>query len=171
MKAIRLSALAAIVCALVVTPPVVIHGARAAQHATAPAVAAESGASSTPFWTGITDAASFERTIDTRLAHARQLLERLATPAATPTLDNTLRPFDDVLLELDAAGQQAGLIQAVHPDAAIRTIAEKLSQKASALQTEVSLSRPLFDAISKIDVSGADAETKFYVQRLLRDFR
>src|SRR5262249_1384252 len=48
--------------------------------------------------------------------------------------------------------------------------AEKLSQKASALGTEVSLNRGTFDAISALDVSAGDAETKFYVKRLLRDF-
>src|SRR5262249_36551988 len=47
----------------------------------------------------------------------------------------------------------------------------KISQRASALNTEVSLNRGVFDAIRGLDVSSADAETKYYVQRLLRDFR
>jgi thimet oligopeptidase len=129
------------------------------------------GASSTPFWTGITDAASFERAIDARLAHARELVTRVLAVKGTRTLENTLRPYDDLLLELDAAGQQPGLVQSVHPDAEFRTVAEKLSQKASAYATDVSLNRGLFDAISAIDISAADPETKYFVQRTLRDFR
>jgi len=81
-----------------------------------------------------------------------------------------LRVFDDIQLEPDAVGQQALLIQSVHPDATLRDAAEKHSQKASALGTELSLNRDSSDAINALDVSSADAETRFYVQRLLRDF-
>ena len=44
----------------------------------APAMAgpAASGATNAPFWTGMTDAATFERAMDARLAHARTLLDR-----------------------------------------------------------------------------------------------
>jgi thimet oligopeptidase len=129
------------------------------------------GAAAAPFWTGKPDAATFERAMDARLAHARQLLDQLTAVKGARTLENTLRPFDDVALELDAVGQQALLIQSVHPDAKVRETAEKVSQNASALGTQVSLNRAAYDAISALDVSGADAETKYYVQRLLRDFR
>jgi thimet oligopeptidase len=139
----------------------------------APAAQLATGATLAPFWTGTPDAAGFERAMDARLAHARALLERLVAVKDARTIDNTLRVLDDISLELDAVGQQALLIQSVHPDAALRQTAEKLSQKASALGTELSLNRGVFDAISSLDVSGAhvDAETKYYVQRLLRDFR
>ena len=63
------------------------------------------------------------------------------------TIDNTLRPYDDVLLELDAVGSQAGLIQVVHPDAKVRQTAEQISQKASAFATELSLNRGVYDAL------------------------
>src|SRR4030095_10396457 len=129
------------------------------------------GPTTAPFWTGTPDAATFERNMDGRLAHARQLLTTLTSVTGARTIDNTLRVYDDVLLELDAVGQQALLIQSVHPDAALRETAEKVSQKASTLGTELSLNRRVFDAIAALDVSGADAETKYYVQRLLRDFR
>src|SRR5262249_31299381 len=101
----------------------------------------------------------------------RQLLGQLTTVTGKRTIDNTLRVFDDVQLELDAVGQQALLIQSAHPDAKLRDTAEKLSQKASAVGTGGSINRGVFDAIRALDVSSADAETKYYVQRLLRDFR
>ena len=124
-----------------------------------------------PFWTGMTSAAAFEHAMDARVSHARTLLARLDGHTGAPTIDTTLRAFDDVQLEIDAVAQQAQLIQSVHPDAAMRETAEKVSQRVSAFNTEVSLNRGVFDAVRALDVSGADAETKYYVTRLLRDFR
>ncbi len=158
-----------LVCFLAVISVLGAAAPLGAQHATA--APPDVGASSAPFWTGIADASAFERSMDRRLEHARELLTRLRAVSAPPTVENTLRPFDDVQLELDAVSQQSGLIEAVHPDTAMRTAAEKMTQKASALATEVSIDRTVFDAISRLDVSGADAETRYYVQRLLRDFR
>jgi len=130
-----------------------------------------SGPSTVPFWTGMAAPGAFERAMDARLARARQLLEQISSAKGSPTIDNTLRPFDDIQLELDAVGNQAQLIQSVHPDAAMRATAEKLSQKVSAIGTELSLNRGVYDAIAALDVSGSDAETRHYVTRLLRDFR
>jgi thimet oligopeptidase len=87
------------------------------------------------------------------------------------TIDNTLRPYDDVLLELDAVGSQAGLMQSVHPAEALRQTAEKISQKAGTFATELSLNRGVYDALTALDVSKAGAETQYYVKRTLRDFR
>jgi thimet oligopeptidase len=53
----------------------------------------------------------------------------------------------------------------------MRETAEKVSQKVSAFNTEVSLNHAVFEAIRGLDVSAGDAETKYYVTRLLRDFR
>ncbi len=133
----------------------------------APAV----GATSAPFWSGMSDAASFERAMDARLAHARETLARVTSIKAARTIDNTLRPYDDVALELDAVGSQAGLIQAVHPDEQVRQTAERVTQKVGALATELSLNRGVYEAINGLDVSRADPETKYFVQRTLRDFR
>ncbi|HEY1911643.1 MAG TPA: hypothetical protein VGG73_12030, partial [Vicinamibacterales bacterium] len=85
--------------------------------ASAPRAEAQSnpatGASNAPFWTGMSDAAAFERAMDARLAHASQLLDAMVAATGPRTVANTLRAFDDVQLELDAVGSQAGLIQSV----------------------------------------------------------
>ena len=72
-------------------------------------VTAPSGATNLPFFTGITDASSFNRAMEARLAHARALLGRLIAFKGTRTIANTLRPYDDMLLEADAVGSQAQL--------------------------------------------------------------
>jgi Zn-dependent oligopeptidase len=130
------------------------------------------GPTGAPFWTGISDAASFERATTARLAHAQTRLDQLLQAGApTRTVENTLRPYDDVLLELEAVSSQAQLVQSVHPEERMRQAAEKISQKASAFATELSLNRRVFDALSGLDASRADAETQYFLKRTLRDFR
>ena len=146
-------------------------GGRLRAQAAAAGAAEATGAATAPFWTGMAAPGAFERAMDARLAHARQLLAQVTTAKEPRTLDNTLRPFDDIQLEIDAVANQAQLIQSVHPDAAMRETAEKLSQKVSALNTELSLNRRIYDAVAALDVSAADGETQYYVKRLLRDFR
>ncbi|MBD0372565.1 MAG: Zn-dependent oligopeptidase [Pyrinomonadaceae bacterium] len=123
------------------------------------------------FWNARPDAATFARVQEERVQKAQAALDRLLAVKGKRTLQNTLAPYDEVLLYLDAAGQQAGLMQEVHPDAAFRSTAEKISQKVSAFSTDLSLNRAVYDALSAIDTSGADAETRYYVERTLRDFR
>src|SRR5204863_8772950 len=135
----------------------VIAAPGTATQSAAPPPVPGAGASSIPFWTGMADAASFERAMDARLANARRLLGQLTSTKGAHTIENSLRPYDDLQLELDAVGSQAELIRSVHPDAKVREIAEKVSQRAAALATELSLNRDVFDAIKALDVSAADA--------------
>src|SRR5262249_46215452 len=173
MRTYRMFFAAAIVSLCVAGPRTLAQTPAAPPAAAPPATSAAgaTGPATAPFWTGMSSAAGFQRAMDGRLAHARGLLERLVAAKGPRTIDNTLHPFDDIQLELDAVAQQAQLIQSVHPDTTTREVAEKVSQRASALNTEVSLNRGVYDAITALDVSRADPETKYYVTRLLRDFR
>src|SRR5687768_3878947 len=113
-----------------------------------------------PFWSGYPDAASFERSVDARLARARDLLGRLAGVAGRRTVANTLVPYDNLMRELDRASSATGLIQKVHPDITLRAAADRSDRKVSALATEISLDRRVFDAVGGIDLDGADAVTR-----------
>jgi thimet oligopeptidase len=124
-----------------------------------------------PFWTGHPDAPTFERAIDARLDHARVLLARLVGVKEKRTLANTLVPYDQLMRELDRAASATGLIQKVHPDSALREAADRSDRKVSALATEISLDRRVFDAVQAMDLSDADPVTRQYVGRILRDFR
>ncbi len=128
-------------------------------------------ATDAPFWTGTPDAARFERLHDERLNRARASVAKMKAVSGPRTVDNTLRAYDDALLDLDATGSQASLLENVHPDAELRATAERVSQKASALATELSLDRGVYDALAAVDARGADAETRYYLERTLRDFR
>ena len=124
-----------------------------------------------PFWTGHPDAATFERAVEARLVRARGLLGELVAVTGRRTVSNTLVPYDNLMRELDRASSQAGLIRQVHPDSTLRQAAERGSQRVSALATEISLDRRVFDAIRAMDLKGADSVTLHYVSRVLRDFR
>jgi thimet oligopeptidase len=124
-----------------------------------------------PFWTGHPDVATFTAAHDARIARAQSLLATMRAVQGKRTIENTLRPYDNALLELDAAGSQSSLIENAHPDSALRTAAEEMSQKVSAVYTELSLDRGVYDALAALDLAGADAETKHYVEKTLRDFK
>jgi thimet oligopeptidase len=124
-----------------------------------------------PFWTGKPDAATFTKLQDERLVRAQQTLDRMLAVKDKHTIENTLTLYDEVLTYLDAAGSQSGLIQEVHPDEAVRNAAEKASQKVEGFLTDLSLNRAVYDALSSMDLKGADPETRYYVEKTLREFR
>jgi Zn-dependent oligopeptidase len=132
---------------------------------------AASKADDAPFWTGKPDVATFTKMQDERLTKAQQVLNQVLAVKGKRTVANTLKPYDEVLIYLDAAGSQSALIQEVHPDEAMRNAAEKESQKVQAFYTDLSLNRAVYDALASLDLKGADAETRFYVEKTLRDFR
>jgi thimet oligopeptidase len=124
-----------------------------------------------PFWEGRPDAARFEKEMDARLAKAQQSLDQMLGVKGKRTVENTLRLYDEVLIHLDAASYQTDLIQNVHPDAEFRAVAEKENQKAAAFGTALSLNHNVYNALAALDLSGEGEETRYYVERTLRDFR
>ncbi len=102
---------------------------------------------------------------------ARRHLERLRNVSTTRTIDNALAPYDEIAIELDAGMSYAGLLERVHPDAAVRAAAEKWTQELSQFATALSLDRGVYDALRAVGMDGADAATTHYMRRTLRDFR
>ena len=132
---------------------------------------ASRAADDTPFWSGKPDAAAFSKIGHDRIDVAKATIAKLVAVKGKRTVENTLTFYDEAIRQLDMAGAQAGLMENVSPDSATRDAAEKLTQDASAYGTELSLNRDVFDALKAIDVSGRDAETRYYVQHELRDFK
>ena len=134
-----------------------------------PAQAQESATA--PFTTGITDAASLHRVIDARIAHARALLHSIVTLQAGHTVGNTLRPYDDLNAELDTASGIARVYATVHPDADVRRAADALGGEVERVAADVQLLPDLYRALAAVKVPGADAKTRYYLERELRNFR
>ncbi len=123
-----------------------------------------------PFWTGNPDAEAFGKLQRSRLEKAKKFLGRLLSVKETRTVDNTLRVYDEVLIQLDSASSQSALIEQVHPDAATREEAEKITQEVAAFGTELSLNREVYDALAAVGASQSDEATRHYLKKTLRDF-
>ena len=132
--------------------------------------AAQRVAATTPFTDGITDAASLTRVVDARLLRARQLLDSMLAVKGTRTIANTLEPYDEVLGELFTAGGQVDVMARLHPDAAMRDRADELERAVSAALDDIPLRTDVYAALKAIDLRRADAATRYYVTRELRDF-
>ena len=133
--------------------------------------AQRSEAADSSFTAGVTDVASLQKSVDTRLARAQQLLHDLAAVKEQRTLANTLQPYDDLLEEIRTASGLAGIVAAVHPDEAMRKAGDDLERKADALEAEISLRPDVFRALQAIRLDGVDAESRYYVERTIRELR
>jgi len=128
-------------------------------------------ASQPPLWTARPDADAFEKLEDQRLAQAQAAIGRVTAVEGARTVDNTLAPFDEAVRLLNSANYLAGLMQQVHPDAAYRDRATAMTNKVGAAITELNLNRAVYDALAALDLSKADAATRYYVQRQLLEFK
>jgi thimet oligopeptidase len=104
------------------------------------------------------------------MAKARAGMERFkAVQGAGPA--ETLDIYDTAQWTLGAADSRAGLAHETHPDAAVRDAAEKCDQETSALATDFSLDRGIYDALAKIDRKALDPAGLYYLERTLLHFR
>jgi len=124
-----------------------------------------------PFWTGKPDAAQFKARQMRRVDLAKAQLAKVLAVKGKRTIENTLVPLDELSRQINMAATQAGLIEEVHPDSALRATSEEITQQISKFVTEVSLDRRVYEALKSLDVSAADAATRHYVTKSLRDFR
>jgi thimet oligopeptidase len=132
---------------------------------------AQMPASQPPLWHAKPDVAAFEKVENEHLAAADRFIATVVAVKGPRTIQNTLVPFDEAVREINTAGYFAGLMQQVHPDATFRDHATAMYTKAITVQTAVSLNHDVYDALSSLDLSKADAATKYYVERQLLEFR
>lgn len=96
----------------------------------------------------------------------------------TKLLDGSTRSAHEVLALLndsDRALRNAGglvsLISEVHPDEAVRQLAEDCVQRAVIVSTNRGLNRELFDVLASVDASGLEADAQRVLEKTLREFR
>jgi thimet oligopeptidase len=130
-----------------------------------------SPASQPPLWANKPDVTAFEKIANDHLAAADRSIAEVIAVKGPRTIENTLAPFDNAVREINTAAYFAGLMQQVHPDATFRDHATAMFTKAAAAQTANSLNRDLYNALADLDVSKADAATKYYLKRTLLEFR
>src|SRR6202167_2783665 len=120
---------------------------------------------------GHIDAAGLESWVQGRLAWQRQQIDRLLAVEGQKNLDNTLRPYDDAVATLSAAGSLASLLDSVHPDKAVRDKARELTQAVAEAATILSLNQEVYRALVAMDMTTADPATAHYVSQTLLNYR
>jgi thimet oligopeptidase len=122
-------------------------------------------------WAAKPDVAAFEKIETDRLAAGQRAIDTLLAVKGPRTIENTLVHFDEAVRQNNSAGYFAGLMEQVHPEAGFRDHAQAMLTKASAAQTAIALNHDVYNALASLDLSQADAATKYYVQRQLLEFR
>jgi thimet oligopeptidase len=90
-------------------------------------------------------------------------LKPLSNTALLDKLNNI-----DIILDLQLS--RAGLYSSVHPNKNVRTAAEECEQHFVGINTDISLSRAVYDQVKGVDQTTLVGEDKRYVEHLLRDY-
>jgi len=122
-------------------------------------------------WAAQPDVSAFEKIENDRLAAGERAIATLLAVTGPRTIENTLVPFDEAVHQNNSAGYFAGLMEQVHPDATFRDHATAMLTQVSAAQTAIALNHDVYNALAALDLSKADATTKYYVQHQLLEFR
>ncbi len=124
-----------------------------------------------PVWIGKPDIAAFEKMENDRLAAGQAAIDQILAVKGARTIENTLAPYDEVVRQYNSAGYLAVLLQQVHPDAKFRDSATAMTSKVGAAGSALALNQGVYKALTAIDMTKADAATKYYVQRQLLEFK
>jgi thimet oligopeptidase len=111
-----------------------------------------------------------QRRSDTELARVRAAIEELkdGTPRDAQAVLDLWNVTDTAWINAQSV---CWTLAEVHPDEAVRSLAETLSQEGTKVSTERGLDRDLFAVISSVDPAGLDAVSNRLLERVLRDFR
>jgi thimet oligopeptidase len=109
--------------------------------------------------------------VASRLAAHEAALAALLAVEGPRTPENSLRLYDAAIEQLSLAGAQAGILNSVAADKAVRDQAQMEAQRVSMAGSALSLNRAVYDALAAIDLTGSDPATKHYVERTLLSYR
>jgi thimet oligopeptidase len=85
-----------------------------------------------------------------RLDRATALLERLEAATAPFTVASVLVPLNELHIELSNVTAEAGIYTAMHPDRAVRDVAERMQRESIDLGQRALQSRTLYDALAGV---------------------
>src|SRR6266487_792561 len=108
--------------------------------------------------------------VDSSIAQASVYRDSLLAVRGRRTVRNTLRLYDEMSIAFNT-GQIVALLTNVHPDSAVRAAAAEGVRRRSAFFTALRLDPRLYRALLAVDTSQADAETRYYIARVLALYR
>jgi thimet oligopeptidase len=114
--------------------------------------------------------AQFLKSCRADMATARAGMARLKALRKAAALQ-TLEAYDIAEWTLGRADSRAELAHETHPNPALRRVAEQCAREVSALATDFSLDRSIYQALSAIDAGQLDAASRYYLERTLLAFR
>jgi thimet oligopeptidase len=109
--------------------------------------------------------------VSARLAAHQSALAALLAVEGPRTPENSLRLYDQALEHLSLAGAQAGVLNSVAADKAVRDQAQAQAQRVAMAGSALSLNREVYEALAAISLEGANPATKHYVERTLLGYR
>ncbi|MCE9667298.1 Zn-dependent oligopeptidase [Myxococcus stipitatus] len=114
---------------------------------------------------------AFRRSGEEAMAAARAGIARLKALRPPHDVNQVLEVYDEAMAALDDAAARASVARNSHPDAAMRDAAEAAEQALETLATDIRLDRGVYDVLSALDLSSQDAQTRKWMEKVLRDFR
>jgi thimet oligopeptidase len=120
---------------------------------------------------GAASAEALSAWVGARLAAHEAALAALLAVEGQRTPQNSLRHFDAAIEQLSLAGAQAGVLNSVAADKAVRDQAQMEAQRVAQALSALSLNRAVYDALSAIALDSASAATKHFVARTLLGYR
>src|SRR5579859_503207 len=116
-------------------------------------------------------AEGFKDWVSGRLAAHEAAIASLLAVTGRRTPENTLRLYDIAIEQLSLAGAQAGVLNSVASDKAVRDQAQLEAQRVSMAGSALSLNRGVYDALVAMSMQGASAATRHFVERTLLGYR
>ena len=86
-------------------------------------------------------------------------------------MENTLRLYDAAIEHLALVGAQAGVLNSVAADKAVRDQAQMEAQRVAMTGSALSLNRGVYDALVAMDLTDASPATRHFVERTLLGYR
>ena len=120
---------------------------------------------------GATSAEALSAWVGARLAAHEAALAALLAVTGPRTPENSLRLYDAAIEQLSLAGAQAGVLNSVAVQSAVRDQAQTEAQRIAMAGSALSLNRAVYDALAAIDLTGASPATRHYVERTLLGYR
>jgi Zn-dependent oligopeptidase len=122
-------------------------------------------------WAGKLDAAGAKSWVDAHLAKEHAYEEQILAVKGPRTLENTLRPYDNAVNEINTAAGEAYLMYSLASQKEVRDAAQVLAQRASEVGSALGLNQDIYRALVAVDLSKADPATHYYMQRTLLEYR
>ena len=148
----------------------VVRGACAAALFSSSSFAASPFESIGPLLSGNAQPAEIDRRCNDYIAAIEARRDELVAGNEAPDVTNTLVTFDEMSALLTFGGSEAELYRQVLTGEGQSEAASACLAKIASLKSAVSLSQPIFQRLSGLDVAGEDAATQYLLKRTLEEF-